>query len=227
MNVASQATVVIQAMAGAITVPVGLARRANQVVRPRDAAEIYVNPRAELSRLVSAGAARRLATGYYALTPRHRLGDQRWRPDVESAALGIAQSDYGTSVVALMGVSAARWHGAFPRAVGVAVVAVPKQRPVMETDLGRIVFVKRQVDRLDLERAETSLTAGWVTTPEQTLLDLVGRPALGGQPEADIREAVRVLAARVDWKLVERLANEQHRPAYFRAAVELAGRAHA
>ena len=78
------------------------------MLRPRDAAAIYVNPRAELSRLVSVGAARRLATGYCALTPRRRLGDQRWRPDLESAALGIAQSDYGSSAVALMGVSAAR-----------------------------------------------------------------------------------------------------------------------
>jgi hypothetical protein len=211
----------------AIAVPAGLARRANQVLRPRDAGQIYVNPRAELSRLTAAGAARRLATGYYALTPRHRLGDQRWRPDLESAALGIAQSDYGTSAVALMGVSAARWHGVFPRAIGVAVVAVPKQRPVMETELGRIVFVKRQVDRLDLQRAETSLTAGWVTTPEQTLLDLSGRPTLGGQPDTDVHEAVRALASRVDWKLMERLAHEQHRPAYLRAAVELTGRAHA
>jgi hypothetical protein len=214
-------------MAGAIAVPAVLARRANQVLRPRDAAQVYVNPRAELSRLVSVGAARRLSTGYYALTPRHRLGDPRWRPDLESAALGIAQSDYGSSAVALMGVSAARWHGAFPRAMAVAVVAVPKQRPVMETDLGRIVFVKRQVDQLHVQRAETSLTVGWVTTPEQTLLDLAGRPTLGGQPDTDIREAVRSLASRVDWKLVETLAHEQHRPAYLRAAEELTGRTHA
>lgn len=214
-------------MERAIAVPAALARRANQVLRPRDADDVYVNPRAELSRLVSAGAARRLANGYYALTPRHRLGDQRWRPDLESAALGIAQSDYGVSAVALMGISAARWHGAFPRGVGVAIVAVPKQRPVLDTDVGSVVFVKRQVDRLDVQRAETSLTAGWVTTPEQTLLDLAGRPTLGAQPDADVRDAVRALAARVDWELVERLASEQRRPAYLKAAIHLAGRAHA
>jgi hypothetical protein len=71
------------------------------------------------------------------------------------------------------------------------------------------------------------LTAGWVPTPEQTLLDLAGRPTLGGQPETDIREAVRALASRADWKLVERLAHQQHRPAYLKAVVELAGHAHA
>lgn len=175
------------------------------MLRPRDAAAIYVNPRAELSRLVSAGAARRLATGYCALTPRRRLGDQRWRPDLESAALGIAQSDYGSSAVALMGVSAARWHGVFPRAIGVAVVAVPKQRPVMETDLGRIVFVKRELSRLDVERAETSLTAGWVTTSE---LSMPSHPGWIG-------------SWYNDWRMNSTIRR------IWRAAVELAGRAHA
>ena len=40
-------------MTDSVTVPVALARRTNQVLRPRDAADVYVNPRAELSRLVS------------------------------------------------------------------------------------------------------------------------------------------------------------------------------
>jgi hypothetical protein len=72
-------------------------------------------------------------------------------------------------------------------------------------------------------KSETSLTAGWVTTPEQTLLDLAGRPTLGEQPETDIREAVRALARRVDWEVVKRLAHKQRRPAFLHAAAEMIG----
>jgi hypothetical protein len=63
------------------------------------------------------------------MIPQHRLGDSTWTPDLHTAALGIGQADYGTGAVALMGVTAARLHGAIPRALAVAVVAVPKQRP--------------------------------------------------------------------------------------------------
>ena len=75
-----------------------------------------------------------------------------------------------------MGVGVARVLGAIPRAVAVTVVAVPKQRPPLETDYGRILFVRRTLDTLDLERADTELTQGWITTPEQTVLDLAARP---------------------------------------------------
>jgi hypothetical protein len=145
-------------------------------------------------------------------------------PSLDAAALGVAQADYGTAYVALMGVSAARHHGAIPRALAVAIVAVPKQRPVIRGPVGEIVFAKRDVGRLDVERIDTQLTSGWVTTVEQTLLDLASRPKLGGLPPSDVDQAISALSRRSDWSLVERLATEQHRPTAFTRAAQLAGR---
>jgi predicted transcriptional regulator of viral defense system len=210
----------------AVGVPPELTRRRNQVLRPRDAASVYAHPRAELARLARTGALRHIATGYYVLLPPDRWGDDRWIPEVNSVALGLAQVDYGVDV-ALMGVSAARHHGAIPRALAVAVVAVPKQRPTVETDAGRVVFVKRDVARLDVERIDTQLVSGWVTTIEQTLIDLAARPTLGGLAEQDSVEAIRALASRADWDLVRQLARDQHKPSAARTAERLAGDSHA
>jgi len=211
----------------AVPVSARLARRANRVLRPRDAIDVYAHPRAELARLTHLGVLSRLATGYYAMVPSDRLGDGRWQPELDAAALGLAQTDYGVAPVALMGTSAARHHGAIPRAFAVAVVAVPKQRPALDTRVGRVVFVKRDVERLDLERVDTPLTSGWVTTPEQTLLDLADRPTLGGLTQLDAAEAVRALAARVDWARVAELAAGQRKPGALKAAAAIAGRADA
>ena len=122
-----------------------------------------------------------------------------------------------------MGISAARRHGAVPRAVGVAVVAVPKQRPRLETRFGAVVFVKRDVARLDVERVDTQVTSGWMTTVEQTLLDLAARPTLGGLAESDVVGAVRALSPRADWNLVRQLSAVQHKPAALAAARRMAG----
>jgi hypothetical protein len=211
-------------MRTAVAVPPALARRTNRVLRPRDAAPVYAHPRAELSRLARAGAARHVATGYYVLIPQDRWGDDRWTPDLDAVALGIAQADHGPGV-ALMGTSAARHHGAIPRALGAAIVATAKQRPMLDTEVGRIVFVTRDTDRLDLERVDTSLGSGLVTTIEQTLLDLASRPTLGGLAPADLTEAVRALAVRADWGLVEQLAHDQRKPGALRTALNLTGRA--
>jgi len=162
-----------------VSVPPALARRANKVLRPKDIETVYAHPRAELARLARSGVVRRLASGYYALVPQERLGDLRWRPELDAAALGLAQTDYGINAVALMGISAARLHGAIPRALAVAVIAVPKQRPALTSHAGRMIFVKRDVARLDIEHVDTQLTSGWVTTIEQTLLDVAARPDLG------------------------------------------------
>lgn len=210
-------------MRTAIGVPPALARRSNRVLRPRDAGQVYAHPRAELARLAQAGAVKHLATGYYILVPQDRLGDHRWTPDLDATALGVGQADYGSNTVALMGVSAARYHGAIPRAQAVAVVAVPKQRPALETEIGRIIFVKRDVTRLDLEQLDTTLSSGLVTTIEQTLLDLVDRPTLGGLAPADLTAAVRALAPRVDWSLTRHLAADQRRPGALRTALDLTG----
>ncbi len=192
--------------------PSGLARGGERVLRPRDAGIVYAQPWTEFKRLAERGILKKIATGYYAIVPVRRVSDGRWMPALEAAALGIARADYGPEAIALMGISAARHHGAIPREVGTAVVAVPKQRPALRTSLGRVAFVKRDVSRLDVQRMETELGAGWVTTVEQTLVDLAARPSLGGLAEADVTAAMRALSGRADWELVERLAKEQHRP---------------
>ncbi|MDT7724323.1 MAG: hypothetical protein QOI21_899 [Actinomycetota bacterium] len=207
----------------AIGVPPELTRRTHRIFRPRDLAGIYAHPRAEVARLARTGAVRRLATGYYALVPQHRLGDPTWVPDLNAVAMGIGQADYGTDAVTLMGVSAARIHGAIPRGLAVAVIAVPKQRPTLRTGDALIVFTERDVSRLDVERTETELGSGWVTTPEQTALDLAVRPTLGGIDASDAEEAVRALAQRMDWTVFEALAAAQHRPGALAATRATAG----
>ena len=208
----------------ALGIPPNLAKRPNRVLRPKDAQEVYEHPRAEFARLADRGVLRRLATGYYTLVPQERLGDHRWIPSVEAAALGIAQADYGSADVALMGVSAADITA--PSRVRWLLRWWPYRSnvPPLETDVGRIVFVKRDASRLDLERVDMQLTSGWVTTMEQTLLDLSARPTLGDVERRDIDEAVKALAARADWALVDRLAREQHKPAALAAAKRTVGR---
>jgi len=206
-----------------VTIPTKLARRANKVLRPRDAADVYAHPRAEFARLLDQAVLRHISTGYYALAPMERLGDPRWRPDLAAVALGVAQADYGKEAAALMGVTAARRHGALPRAIGTAVVAVPKQRPPLHTTFGEVVFVKRDVQRLDLQRVETELTTGWMTTPEQTALDIAARPRLGGLEDADIWPIVRALARKIDWTVAEDLARDQHKPGALARVKEAAG----
>lgn len=207
----------------ATALPPTLARRDNRVLRPIDAQSAYAYPRAELARLTANGVVTRLANGYYALNPQNRLGDHRWRPPIEAVALGIAQADYGRDAVALTGISAARHHGAIPRALAIAIVAVPKQRPRMITTVGAIVFTKRDVARLELERIDTSLTTGWVTTIEQTMLDLAATPTLGEQAADEIRRAIKALGSRADLDQLAELARTRHRPAALRAIGELIG----
>ncbi len=167
---------------------------------------------------------RHLAPGYYVVVPQRRIGDLRWRPDLHAVALGIAVADYGTNAVALMGTSAARHYGVLPRAVAVAVVAAPLQRPALRLGIGEIVFVRRTFERLDTERVDTELVSGWVTTVEQTLLDLADRPTLGGMTAQSSEEAVRALAIRADWDRVAELARRQRKARALRAALAVAGR---
>jgi predicted transcriptional regulator of viral defense system len=109
-----------------------------------------------------------------------------------------------------MGLSAARAHGAIPRALAVAVVAVPKQRSplALRDSQAMVVFVRRQTGRLDAVRMSLDLGAVLVTTVEQTVLDLAHRPSLGGVITEAIA-AVRALLPRCDEALLSRLAAEQ------------------
>lgn len=190
-----------------------LARRRPGVVRPIDAAGTYAQPRPEFRRLTEAGLLVRLAPAYYARVPQRRVGDRRWRPDLHAAALGIAQADYGIDGAALMHISAARLLGVVPRELAIAVVAAGKQRPAREVLGGRIIFVKRDLAALDLQRVETELGPGWITTAEQTLLDIAHRPTLAIADPQQIVEVLRALGQTADWDVVNELAAQQRKRA--------------
>lgn len=204
-------------------IPAAIAGRRVRVVRPRDVADVYPNPRPELARLSRHGLLRRLAHGYFAIVPSGRVDDEDWRPSLDAAALAIGGVDYGVDRVALIGSSAARHHRLIPRALAIAYIAVPKQRPRVAMLRGEVRFVKRDVAGLDLERATTELGPGWVTTLEQTVLDLLVRRDGYGLSEDEIAEAVRVSLPRIDRTLFERLAVDQSHPSARRRFEEIAG----
>lgn len=191
--------------------PASLLRRPIRVLRPRDAAGVYGHPRPEFARLARSGVLHKLATGYYAVVPEDRVG-LPWLPDLESSALGIAAADEGVASAALMGVSAARLHGAVPRALGVAVVAAARHRATIELSDrdASVVFVRRDVGRIDVERRALELGQGWVTTVEQTIVDLASRPELGGVAD-ESHHAVSALLPRADRRLVRDLAVAQRK----------------
>ena len=101
-------------------------------------------------------------------------------PGLEVAAAGIAVAAYGPDDAVVMGVSAARLHGAIPRPLATAVVAVPTRHdPIRLADRKAVVrFAVRDTARLDAERIDTELGPVLVTTAEQTVLDLMKRPGL-------------------------------------------------
>jgi predicted transcriptional regulator of viral defense system len=187
------------------------------VFRPRDVA-FWNNPAKELARLSHAGVVVAPVHGYYMVVPAERVGDQSWRPTIEGFALALAQRVTDVDRAALMGPSAARLHGALPRAIGVAVAAIGRRRRSLRTAWGEVVFVMRDMAALDLQRVDTDLTSGWATSLEQTILDVADRPRLGGLDPAAASEILTALAARADWRLVADLADRQHRRAAFARA---------
>ena len=178
--------------------PAALARVPFGVVRPKDATDVYADPPGEFRRLAAGGVLRRLATGYYAVVPT-RAYDQEWQPSIEAAAFGIAAANHGADSTVLMGLSAARVHGAVPRALAVAIVAVPRQRPAVQLAdrVGTVLFVKRRTHELQADRVGTDLGSALVTSIEQTVLDLARHPDLGAV-ESESRAAVRALWGRAD-----------------------------
>jgi len=150
-----------------------------------------------------------LAGGVYAVVPQEFTGLE-WRPALEAAAGGVGAALLGADAAVVMGLSAARMHGALPRALAVGVVAVPRQhRPIRLLDRdAQVVFVARDVDRLDAELVDTEVGRLLVTGVEQTALDLARRPELGGAPD-QAREAARVLWGRCDPLVVDGLAGRQ------------------
>ncbi|WP_236794588.1 type IV toxin-antitoxin system AbiEi family antitoxin [Amycolatopsis sp. GM8] len=187
-----------------------LLRRAVRVVPAQeddDGAPVH----AGLARLVAGGVLHRLTPGYYALVASDKIG-QGWQPDLEAAAWGIAAADDGPRSVALMGLSAAQAHGAFEDSPGVGVVATTRNRPSLRLvdRPATVSFVRRDARRLKIERYTCSLGAGWVTTIEQTLLDLAAYPQLGGRPDlAD--EGITALIDKADPHILYSLASAQRR----------------
>lgn len=198
--------------------PAPLARAPMKTIRPRDAEAIYAHPRAQLARLSERGLLHRVADGYYVVVPQDMVG-RSWTPGLEATAAGIASAIYGPDDVVVMGPSAARLHGAIPRALATATIAVPRQhREIALSDRPAVVrFIKRDTSRLDAERIDTPLGPALVTTPEQTVLDLAHRPELG-DAEVDIRSAVIELYARSDRQRLSALASDQRRIASLRRA---------
>jgi predicted transcriptional regulator of viral defense system len=204
-------------------VPAGLAARPLRTFRTGQAADTYAYPGAEIARLHGHGLLHRLADGYYVVIPQDMVG-RTWIPDLEAAAAGIATAIYGPDAIVVMGLSAARLHGAIPRALATAIVAVPRQhRPITLTDRQAVVrFVQRNTTELDAERIRTHLGPALATTPEQTILDLAHRPSLGDSA-TDVPAAVTALYAQADPERLRQLAAEQRRLAPLRRAQEWAG----
>ena len=152
---------------------------------------------------------RAAAPGLYCVRPDDR--DTTWMPTVEAVAAGAATALYGDRVPVLMHLTAARLHGARPRAVGLAVGAVPaRRRPLRLLDRSEAVlsFVARDVHELDATLMPTDLGRVLVTTTEQTVLDLTRRPGLGGLPD-EVRDAVRTLLPRCALERLDLLAEGQ------------------
>lgn len=179
------------------------------MVSAATAADVYAHPRAELARLNDLGLMHWVATGFYLAVPDDQVGAE-WMPGLEAAAAGIAVAAYSADDAVGMGVSAARLHGAVPRALATAVVAVPTRhdpiRLAYRQALGR--FVVRDTARLDAERIDTELGAVLVTTAEQTVLDLVKRPGLG-DAEGEVWPAVEQLYRRCDRGVLAEIAGAQ------------------
>lgn len=196
--------------------PSALAGGDRLILRPKDAEHIYSHPAGEFARLADRGLLLPVARGYYAVVPEgHRRA--QWRPTIEEVALGIALADYGRESAALMGISAARFLGAVPRSLALAVVAVDRQRPVRATSVGDVVFVKRSIDRLDASLGRVGGSRGFVTTTTQTALDLADRPEEWGISASLASEALATLIGGLDWDMARELARRQRKaPAWER-----------
>lgn len=177
--------------------------------RAADASVAYAHPAPQLRRLEQSGVLHRLAHGYYTVVPQDQIGTN-WMPTLEAAAAGIAAARFHPDRAPLMGVSAARLHGALPRALALAIVAAPVQHdPITLLDrLATVRFVKRDTARVDVETVTTELGRALVTSIEQTVLDLARRPRLN-VAEDQIPEALRALLPRCDPEVLDELARRQ------------------
>jgi hypothetical protein len=177
--------------------------------RAADADVAYAHPAPQLRRLERLGILHRLAHGYYTVVPQDQIGTN-WMPTLEAAAAGIAAARFHPDRAPLMGVSAARLHGALPRALAVAIVAAPAQHdPITLLDRPASVrFVKRDTARVDVETVTTEMGRALVTSIEQTVLDLARRPPLN-VAEDQIPDVLRALLPRCEPEVLDELARRQ------------------
>lgn len=187
-------------------VKVRLATRPMRAVRPADLDEVYANPRAVLRKQAETGKVRKIAHGVYVAVPDDAYDPKRWRPGFEAAAGAVGTALFGDRRAVAMGITAARLHRVMPRAHALAEIAVERRHAdvrLADREHGRVKFVRRDLDALDVEPIKTELGTMLVTTPEQTLVDLAATHEVN---PADAREAMLGLARKVDWDKVERLA---------------------
>lgn len=178
-------------------VPAGALLAPTLMLTGSSASAVYSQPAAELARLTKAGAAIKLARGFYVAVPVGK-DPRSWLPSMEDIASGIATAIYGVGQGALWGLSAARVHGALPRALAVGYALGPSQhRPVpLLARSGHVEFRRRDPHRLDLDYLPTELGPGLVTSIAQTVLDLSARAFDETDPLR--REAVINLMSVVD-----------------------------
>jgi predicted transcriptional regulator of viral defense system len=174
-----------------------VARAPLRTLRLKDMPELARNTWRATDRLVEQGALVRLTHGVYTAPPDGRDG-RKWKPPLEAAALALATARFGAREAALMGISAARHWAAIPRAIGVATVAVPRRgyAPLNIEGGGLVKFVPRRMEALELVLERTGLGDGLVTTPEQTLFDLLGRTDREGLGR-EVAGAIENLTAQV------------------------------
>jgi hypothetical protein len=184
-----------------------LARRQFKVARTSDFD--LDRPDAELRRLAATGDVLTLAKGFYALVPEARRSPETtWRPSIEAVGLGMAAALHDIDAVTLVGPSAARALGCYPRALGEANVATPTQHRSRSTLVGTVRFVARDITKLDTIRTDTDLGPGWTTSPEQTALDLSRNRPAWNITEQTRREMLQFLAQRIDWTMIDAIAAE-------------------
>ena len=186
-----------------------LLRRGVRVVALEEAGDEPAHP--GYARLATGGVLHRMAPRYYAILRSEHVG-AGWLPDLEAVSWGIAAADDGPRSVALMGLSAARAHGALAGAIDVGVVATTRNRPPLRlTDRHATVsFVRRDPRRLKIERYTGALGSGWLTTVEQTLLDLAAYPQLGARPDL-AEDGITGLIDKADPHILHSLAGAQRR----------------
>src|SRR5699024_5669632 len=90
-----------------------IGRAPMQTVRPQDLTATYAHPRKSLADLEQRGVVHKVAHGYYCLVPPEE-NPATWMPVLEAAAAGVATAKWGEAATVLMGLSAARIHGALP-----------------------------------------------------------------------------------------------------------------